>query len=66
LVTLVAFQVAEPELVARNRTRAHPVPAGVLEDQIRAFDWPYLDEAHEVNVVEELERPLHSRAPLYP
>ncbi|HXO26092.1 MAG TPA: AAA family ATPase [Thermoanaerobaculia bacterium] len=53
LVTLVAFQVAEPELVARNRTRAHPVPARVLEDQIRAFDWPYLDEAHEVNVVED-------------
>ncbi|HYL06089.1 MAG TPA: AAA family ATPase [Thermoanaerobaculia bacterium] len=51
LVTLVAFQVPEPELLARNRARSQPVPTQVLADQIRAFDWPYLDEAHELRVV---------------
>ncbi|HEV3458077.1 MAG TPA: AAA family ATPase, partial [Thermoanaerobaculia bacterium] len=51
LVTLVAFQVPEPDLLARNRARPHPIPAEVLKDQIRAFDWPYLDEAHELTVI---------------
>jgi len=51
LVALVAFQVPEPELGLRNRARSQPVLTQVLADQIRAFDWPYLDEAHEVTVV---------------
>jgi predicted kinase len=51
LVTLVAFQVPESDLLARNRARPHPVPTGVLKDQMRAFDWPYLDEAHDLTVI---------------
>ena len=36
------------ELEARNAQRAHPVPAQVLDAQLRRFDPPYPGEAHRV------------------
>ncbi|MFL6116616.1 MAG: RNA ligase family protein [Catenulispora sp.] len=37
------------ELAARNREREHPVPADVLDAQLRRFDPPYPGEAHRVS-----------------
>ncbi|RSS79594.1 RNA ligase family protein [Streptomyces sp. WAC06614] len=47
LVTQVVVLVEEDELVRRNRSRAHPVPAEVLAGQLRRFVPPYAgQEAH--------------------
>ncbi|MFF5448627.1 RNA ligase family protein [Streptomyces sp. NPDC012888] len=46
LVTQVVTVVGEDELVRRNAGRAHPVPAPVLERQLRRYAPPYPGRAH--------------------
>ncbi|MFZ3468431.1 RNA ligase family protein [Streptomyces sp. 4.24] len=46
LVTHAVVLVGEAELLRRNATRAHPVPAEVLASQLRRFAPPYPGEAH--------------------
>ncbi|WP_411574326.1 RNA ligase family protein [Streptomyces fradiae] len=46
LVTHVVALVDDAELVRRNAVREHPVPAGVLEAQLRRFVPPYPGQAH--------------------
>ncbi|MBT2449561.1 AAA family ATPase [Streptomyces sp. ISL-43] len=46
LVTHAVVLVGEAELLRRNARRAHPVPAGVLDSQLRRFTPPYPGEAH--------------------
>ncbi|MEU9414867.1 RNA ligase family protein [Streptomyces sp. NPDC048272] len=46
LVTHAVVWVEEAELVRRNTVRPHPVPAAVLESQLRRFDPPYPGRAH--------------------
>lgn len=46
LVTHAVLLVEEAELLRRNSTRAHPVPAEVLTSQLRRFVPPYPGEAH--------------------
>ena len=51
LVTLVWMRTPPAELRRRNRSRAHPVPDGVLEGQIEALQVPEVDEAHRLLVL---------------
>ena len=51
LVTLVWLRTPPAELRRRNRSRAHPVPEGILEGQIEALQVPEVDEAHRLLVV---------------
>ncbi|AWZ09802.1 hypothetical protein DRB89_41420 [Streptomyces sp. ICC4] len=46
LVTHAVVLAGEAELLRRNATRAHPVPAEVLASQLRRFAPPYPGEAH--------------------
>ncbi|MEU1192537.1 RNA ligase family protein [Streptomyces sp. NPDC005859] len=46
LVTHAVVLTDEDELVRRNATRAHPVPADVLTGQLRRFVPPYPGQAH--------------------
>ncbi|WP_328296985.1 AAA family ATPase [Streptomyces sp. NBC_00435] len=46
LVTHAVVLVRDTELLRRNTTRAHPVPAEVLSSQLRRFAPPYPGEAH--------------------
>lgn len=46
LVTHAVVLVEEAELLRRNATRAHPVPAPVLTSQLHRFAPPYPGEAH--------------------
>lgn len=46
LVTHAVALVDGDELLRRNATRAHPVPAGVLSSQLHRFDPPYPGQAH--------------------
>ncbi|GAB7110299.1 hypothetical protein JCM4814A_86140 [Streptomyces phaeofaciens JCM 4814] len=46
LVTHAVVLADEDELVRRNATRAHPVPADVLAGQLRRFVPPYPGHAH--------------------
>ncbi|WP_267242883.1 RNA ligase family protein [Streptomyces sp. PR69] len=46
LVTHAVVLVGEDELARRNAAREHPVPPGVLEDQLRRFVPPYPGQAH--------------------
>ncbi|MER6517611.1 RNA ligase family protein [Streptomyces sp. NPDC060334] len=46
LVTHAVVWVEEAELVRRNTVRPHPVPAAVLESQLRRFAPPYPGRAH--------------------
>ncbi|MER5433480.1 RNA ligase family protein [Streptomyces sp. NPDC002588] len=46
LVTHAVVLADEDELVRRNATRAHPVPAEVLTGQLRRFVPPYPGQAH--------------------
>lgn len=47
-VRIVAFRNSINTLHSRNRKRADPISAAVQEKQIKSFEWPTLDEAHEV------------------
>lgn len=52
LVTLVVFHL-RPELCAsRNKSRPHPVAKAVLASQLEQWEWPEVDEAHRLIVVD--------------
>ncbi|MCB9673409.1 MAG: AAA family ATPase [Alphaproteobacteria bacterium] len=51
LVRFVCVVAPEEALFARNRTRRHPVPEGVLATQLGKLAWPYAHEAHTVRWV---------------
>lgn len=46
LVTQAVTVVDPAELIRRNRVREHPVPAAVLDRQLRRYTPPYPGEAH--------------------
>lgn len=48
LVRFVCAVAPEEVLFARNSTRRHPVPEGVLATQLGKLTWPYAHEAHTV------------------
>ncbi|MGW3159246.1 RNA ligase family protein [Streptomyces sp. NPDC001089] len=48
LITHVVVLAADEELTGRNAGRAHPVPPGVLQAQLRRFDPPRPGEAHRI------------------
>lgn len=52
LVTLVVFQLSPQALAARNKSRQHAVPAAVLQSQLDQWEWPEVDEAHRLLVVD--------------
>lgn len=52
LVTLVVFQQNPASYARRNSARAHVVPGRVLEAQIDQWEWPEVDEAHRVLVLD--------------
>jgi len=53
LVTIVCFPRAPRTYHRRNRERDNPVPAGVLDGQLEALQWPSRAEAHRWLVVDE-------------
>ncbi len=52
LVTLVVFQSDLAGYASRNRSRDHQVPTRVLESQLDQWEWPEVDEAHRVLVLD--------------
>lgn len=54
LTTIVAFHVSPDELAKRNKTRQHPVSAGIRLTQSTRAQWPELSESHRfINVDSE-------------
>jgi predicted kinase len=51
LVTLVCFPRSAQEYHRRNRDRATPVPAVVIDRQLAGMQWPELAEAHRFLVI---------------
>lgn len=47
---VIAFVGPRAELLKRNNERPHPVPDSVLDKQLRGYDVPWGDEAHEVEL----------------
>lgn len=58
LVTLVCFPRSVQEYHQRNRDRATPVPAAVLDRQLAAMQWPEASEAHRWLVIGPSGEPL--------
>ena len=56
LVTLVVFHLDRDAYALRNRNRAHPVPLKVLDSQLDQWEWPDIDEAHRLIVVDGASR----------
>jgi predicted kinase len=52
LVTLVVFQQGRDATERRNREREHAVPARVLEAQLDSWEFPEVDEAHRLVVLD--------------
>lgn len=52
LVTLVVFHMEADTYVKRNAARTHAVPAKVLARQLDQWEWPEVDEAHRMIVVD--------------
>ena len=52
LVEIIVNRTTTPELINRNKKRQHSIPEAVLEKQINGFEWPQLDEAHLVTVLD--------------
>ncbi len=52
LVTIVVFQLSPADLHRRNRARDHDVPVRVLDQQLDRWEWPDVDEAHRLIVVD--------------
>ncbi len=51
-VRIVAFRNSVDTLYQRNRKREESIPTAVLTKQIDAFEWPTLDESHELIVAD--------------
>lgn len=58
LVTLVCFPRSAQEYHRRNRDRATPIPAAVLDRQLAGMQWPELVEAHRWLVIGPSGEPL--------
>lgn len=58
LVSLVVFQLSPEALAARNKNRQHPVPGAVLKSQLEQWEWPEVDEAHRLLVIDANHRVL--------
>ena len=52
VVTVVTFFLDPLTLHLRNRDRPYPIPADILDRQLRRFDFPYAAEAHRLLVVD--------------
>ena len=51
-VEIIVNRTPISEIKKRNRKRQHPVPESVLDKQIEGFEWPQIDEAHKLTIVE--------------
>lgn len=51
-VSLWVFDVDPQVAKARNRARERRVPEWVIDRQCAKFEWPALDEAHEIKIIE--------------
>ena len=51
-VEIIVNRTPISEIKKRNRKRQHPVPDSVLDKQIEGFEWPQIDEAHKLTIVE--------------
>lgn len=60
LITLVIFQCEESVYFSRNQQRSHPIPEAVLHRQLELMEFPELDEAHRVTIVDEKGNTLAS------
>lgn len=58
LVTLVVFHLDPKSYAVRNQRREHAVPAKVLASQLDQWEWPEVDEAHRLIVVDADARVL--------
>ena len=52
LVTLVVFHCPESSYASRNQQRRHSIPSGVLRKQLEILEFPEIDEADRVVVVD--------------
>ena len=59
LVTLVVFLVPKAVLLQRNRQREYAVPDVVLDKQIDGYQFPTLNEAHQVQFIGEKGKLLY-------
>ena len=53
LVTLVTFHLTQDEYSARNKVREHAVPQRVLDNQLLRWEYPDVQEAHRLLVVDD-------------
>jgi len=51
-VEIIVNRTSVTELKKRNRKRQHPVPEAVLDKQIEGFEWPQIDEAHKLTIID--------------
>jgi predicted kinase len=58
LITLVIFHCQESIYWERNRTRRYSIPESVLMKQIEGMEFPELDEAHRVLIVDSQGKTL--------
>jgi len=52
LVTLAVFLMSESLIERKNRDRKHSVPNDVLKNQIKRYQFPLLNEAHQYMVLD--------------
>lgn len=52
-VTLIVFHVPEALLFSRNRQRSHMIGDHILQKQLNQIEWPDVNEAHQVRIVNE-------------
>jgi predicted kinase len=60
LITLVVFHCEEAIYFERNRQRRYSIPEEVLVKQLRSMEFPELDEAHRVLIVDSQGQTLAS------
>jgi predicted kinase len=65
LVSLVVFLLPEAHIFRQNRQRVHAIPDDVLAKQLDGFQFPLLNEAHQILFVGEKGKPLY-RSGYYP
>ncbi|GAB4543540.1 MAG: AAA family ATPase [Pleurocapsa sp.] len=58
LITLVIFHCEESIYWERNRTRRYSIPESVLTKQIEGMEFPELDEAHRILIVDNQGKTL--------
>jgi predicted kinase len=58
LITLVIFHCEEEIYFERNRQRCYSIPEAVLVKQLRSMEFPELDEAHRILVVDSQGKTL--------